>query len=271
MVEMVSKRHSLRLLARISRSFDSKTRVLVGKLRPGLEKAIPWWIVALLAASVVKASRALGEGPAMTDMAFTLLPYLLIAFAPVAALRLAESAFPQDAATRAPHTRIARIGRWRQVAAETARKHRLFGPVGLLASLTVGMLLNIVLRSGEFLLAVPAIGTAAPDWAQALFLSMAFETMAMNFLYMVCFVMALRAVPAFPRMLVATWLVDLAFQLRTATIVGSHDALPADVALALTGLLQGNVQKVCISILIWLPYLLLSKRVNLTYRHRLAR
>jgi len=29
-----------------------------------------------------------------------------------------------------------------------------------------------------------------------------------------------------------------------------------------------NVEKVLISICVWLPYLLLSKRVNVTYRHR---
>ncbi|QPC98476.1 DUF2569 domain-containing protein [Qipengyuania soli] len=261
----------MQFIARASRSFDRKTRVLVSKLRPTIESAIPWWIVTWLVLSAWKVSGALGEGPSGSDVAYTVLPYLLIALAPVVALRLAESAFTDRSTAWTPRTRLARIGRWRDVAVETAREHRLFGPVGFLASLTIGMLLNVVLRSGEFLLAVPAIGTAAPDWARALFLSMAFETMAMNFLYMVCFVMALRAVPAFPRMLVATWIVDLAFQLRTATIVGSHEALPPDVAIALTGVLQGNVQKVCISIFIWLPYLLLSKRVNLTYRHRLAR
>jgi hypothetical protein len=40
------------------------------------------------------------------------------------------------------------------------------------------------------------------------------------------------------------------------------------VAAALTALLTGNVKKVLISIAVWLPYLLLSARVNVTYRHR---
>ena len=45
---------------------------------------------------------------------------------------------------------------------------------------------------------------------------------------------------------------------------------PEKVAHALQGLLTGNVWKVLISIAIWLPYLLLSKRVNVTFRHRVA-
>jgi hypothetical protein len=43
----------------------------------------------------------------------------------------------------------------------------------------------------------------------------------------------------------------------------------ADCAEALQSLLYGNIEKTLISVTIWLPYLLLSKRVNITYRHRL--
>jgi hypothetical protein len=32
--------------------------------------------------------------------------------------------------------------------------------------------------------------------------------------------------------------------------------------------LDGNVKKVLISIALWLPYLLMSRRVNVTFRHR---
>ena len=45
--------------------------------------------------------------------------------------------------------------------------------------------------------------------------------------------------------------------------------LPANVAVPLQSLLTGNVQKVLISMALWLPYLLLSTRVNVTYRHRI--
>jgi hypothetical protein len=38
---------------------------------------------------------------------------------------------------------------------------------------------------------------------------------------------------------------------------------------ALHSMLEGNVKKVLISMALWLPYLLLSTRVNVTYRHRI--
>lgn len=34
-------------------------------------------------------------------------------------------------------------------------------------------------------------------------------------------------------------------------------------------LIQGNIQKVLLSIAVWPPYLILSERVNLTFRRRL--
>jgi hypothetical protein len=36
----------------------------------------------------------------------------------------------------------------------------------------------------------------------------------------------------------------------------------------LQSMLEGNVKKVLIIAALWLPYLLLSKRVNVTFRHR---
>ena len=52
------------------------------------------------------------------------------------------------------------------------------------------------------------------------------------------------------------------------TMAGVGD-LPPAVGAALGDLLEGNVKKVLISVALWTPYLLLSKRVNLTFRHRL--
>ena len=40
------------------------------------------------------------------------------------------------------------------------------------------------------------------------------------------------------------------------------------MAMALGDILDGNIKKVLISVGLWLPYLLLSTRVNVTYRHR---
>jgi len=75
-------------------------------------------------------------------------------------------------------------------------------------------------------------------------------------------------VPLFPRLLAAVWMVDLAMQLGIAGAVASSDGLPPAVGDALHTLLDGNVKKVLISVALWLPYLLMSKRVNVTFRHR---
>jgi hypothetical protein len=100
-------------------------------------------------------------------------------------------------------------------------------------------------------------------------MAMTFDVVLFTSLYMIAFVAALRRVPLFPRLLVAIWACDLAMQLVIAQWVVGTQGLPATVAGALHGLLDGNVKKVLVSIALWLPYLLLSTRVNVTYRSRL--
>jgi hypothetical protein len=132
------------------------------------------------------------------------------------------------------------------------------------------MLLNVPVRSLEFLAAVPAMNGHAPLWGQVLVAAMTADVVIMNFLYVVCFVAALRCAPWFPRLLLLTWGVDITSQLAMAQLVGGTPGLPPGVGAAMGSLLASNVQKVTISMVIWLPYLLLSERVNLTYRMRTA-
>jgi hypothetical protein len=108
----------------------------------------------------------------------------------------------------------------------------------------------------------------APAWAQSLMIAMTLDVVVMNFFYMVCFVMALRAVPLFPRMLLFAWLADISLQLAIAQWVSAAPGLPGQVSAGLHGLLMGNLQKVLISAFVWLPYLMLSDRVNVTFRQR---
>jgi len=75
-------------------------------------------------------------------------------------------------------------------------------------------------------------------------------------------------VPLFPRLLVAIWGVDLAMQLGIAQVMSQMPDLPRGVAAGLGAVLDGNIKKVLISAALWAPYLLLSRRVNLTYRSR---
>jgi hypothetical protein len=131
------------------------------------------------------------------------------------------------------------------------------------------MMLNVPVRALEYMAAMPPIPETAPAWLSALHFAMTFDVVLFGSLYMIAFVAALRCVPLFPRLLVAIWACDLTMQLFTADLVTRSGDLPPAVASALHGLLEGNVKKVLISVALWLPYLLLSTRVNVTYRHRI--
>ena len=168
-----------------------------------------------------------------------------------------------------PTTRLAQIGRWRRVSRSEATRHKLYGATGLMVSLIVGMMLNVPIRAAEYLAAMPPIPAVAPRWLSVLHFAMTLDVVLFTSLYMIAFVAALRRVPLFPRLLFAIWLADVTMQLVTANVAAAAH-LPNGVAIALQGLLEGNLKKVLISVAIWLPYLLLSKRVNVTYRHRVA-
>jgi hypothetical protein len=201
----------------------------------------------------------------------TVLPYVMVVVSPIAAYFLCDSLFRRGALYEQPQIRLSRVGKWQPVNFLDARAHPMFGPTGMMASLVIGMLINVPVRSLEFLTAVPAMNGNAPLWGQMIFASMTIDVVVMNFLYMSAFVMALRNVPWFPRLLLMVWAVDICSQMAIAHWVGSADGLPPKVGHAIAGLLEGNLTKVMISIVIWLPYLMLSTRVNLTYRSRIAR
>ena len=166
-----------------------------------------------------------------------------------------------------PTSRIARLGRWRALTATEAARHPLYGATGIMVSLLVGIMLNVPVRALEYFAAMPAVPAAAPPWLAVLHLAMSFDVVVFTSLYMIAFVAAVRRVPLFPRLLVAIWVGDIAMQVFTARMVASTH-VPAGVAAPLGALLAGNLKKVLISMALWLPYLLLSKRVNVTYRHR---
>ncbi len=202
------------------------------------------------------------------DLPLLALPYLLIALAPVAGYRLATASFPAGRLLAQPGLRLARFGRWQTVPALEATSAPSYGPGGIIVSLMAGLLISIVLRSGEYFVAIPAIPLLAPVWARTIIQVMTIDMVVMGFLYSVCFVMALRNVPHFPRMMILTWALDLSMQLGIASSMAATPDLPVEVAQALQSFVTGNLQKVLISVTLWLPYLLVSKRVNLTFRHR---
>jgi hypothetical protein len=230
--------------------------------------ALAWLLVFLLASlpRILLAPTPI-HGP--RDLLELALPYLLVALAPIAGYALASGSFPLGKILPQPVVRLAIYGRWRALDPQVARSSPVFGPAGFMASLLIGLLLNVVMRSFEFLMALPALNHHAPAWGTALFHLMAADVVVMSFFYMVCFVMALRSVPLFPRMLLFVWALDILAQLIIAQQLGGAAHLPETVAQPLMKLLEGNISKVLISAFVWLPYLLLSDRVNVTYRQRI--
>jgi hypothetical protein len=251
----------------LAREFSRRSRALVRFFEVRMETLIPCWIALMLLATALKVVTApSGTGTLFVGLTMSL-PFLALAASPVLGYRIAAGAFPRGRIGEQPMVRLARWGRWRQAPGGEIRRAAITGPAGFLVSLIAGILLNVPVRSLEFLAVVPAINPADPYWAQVLLVTMTFDVVLMNFLYMVCFVMALRGAPLFPRLLVLAWVLDVVLQMTIAKVIGATD-FPTMLAQPLVGFLDGNVKKVMISVALWLPYLLLSDQVNLLFRHR---
>lgn len=250
-----------------SRKASGRAIALRQSIEHNLDRILQAWLVVAGLGSALRIATS-PAAPSGSEIAL-IAPYALLILAPALSLWLARRWFEDGHAMAQPAVRLARIGRWRDVSAAEARQHPLFGTDGFMVSLLVGILLNIPIRAMEYLAATPAMAGSVPEWLIVLRTMMTLDVVLMTSLYAVAFVAALRRVPSFPRLLAGIWVLDLALQGLTARMVAAEPGLPEKVAHALQGLLMGNVWKVLISIAIWLPYLLLSKRVNVTYRHRI--
>ena len=245
------------MITALSQRLHHRSATLLVSLETRLGRILLLW---LLGAGLVSALRIafapVAHGPVEPG---AMLPYVLLTLAPFVTTLLALRWFRDGEAMAQPATRLAIVGQWRTVAPAEARRHSLYGTSGIMVSLLVGMMLNVPLRAREFFTIMPPIPASAPHWLLTLRFAMTLDVVLLSSLYMVAFVAALRRVPLFPRLLAAIWVADLAMQLGIAQMVGGE---------ALGALLAGNSKKVLISVALWLPYLLLSKRVNVTYRGR---
>ena len=251
------------------RSVQQRLRAKSGALLLTIERRLPrimtfWFALAMTGCAVRIAASPLHAAPDLS----TFLPYMLVVGAPLLSMGLALIWFRDGHLLPQPTTRLAIAGKWRAVTRAEAQRHRLYGSSGLMVSLLVGMLLNVPVRALEYLASIPALSGAIPAWLSTLHFMMTLDVVLLTSLYTVAFVAALRRVPLFPRLLVAIWAIDITMQLGIARVVAGTHGLPGPVADALHTLLDGNVKKVLISVCLWLPYLLLSKRVNVTFRHR---
>ena len=255
------------MIDRVSQRLHTRSLVLLATLERGFEKILLYWLTIVALACALRLST--GVMPIREALSANFGIYALLVIAPIGSAVLALRWFPKDAPTCSPAVRLARIGRWRDVSLDEARKHPLYGTSGIMVSLMAGMLLNVVFRTGEYLLSIPPVTLDAPGWVKALQTALALDAVIFSSLYVIAFVMAIRKVALFPRMLVCIWMADLTAQLFIAQMMGERPDLPHRAASAIETLLDGAVHKVLFSAVIWLPYLLLSKRVNVTFRHRI--
>jgi len=233
----------------------------------GLESKLTHLLVAWLLVMALASALRIVASPLPTIDATALSPYLLLILAPAGSFVLALRWFSDGHLLPQPESRLAVVGRWRKVTAAEAQQHPLHGTSGIMVSLLIGILINVPVRAAEYLVTMPAISAGVPGWLATLHLAMSVDVVLMSSLYVIAFVAALRRVPLFPRLMLFVWMADIAMQLVIAQAAMST-GLPDGIGQALRTLLNGNVQKTLISVFIWLPYLLLSVRVNVTYRNR---
>lgn len=235
--------------------------------------AIAWiWVGALVLSGGAKLALFVTRFPALATIEHLwpmLAGHLAAAIAPLLGYWLGSRVYPREERHQQPKLRLARLGRWNQLDPDQARGETGYGIGGLMVSLVAGLLVNLGIRLAEYSLAVPVIPAGSPPWAMAYLWAMSADLAIMGFFYSLCLAMALNAAPLFPRMLLYAWLVDLALQLAIARVVADTGGLPPEVTAPLRDFLIGNTRKVLISMLIWLPYLLLSVRVNVTFRNRI--
>ena len=253
------------MLDSVSQNLRARAAALSLSLEGRLDRIMQSWLLIAGFASALRIATSPLHGPIGIHGLF---PYLLLILAPFASMVLALRWFADGDRQPQPTTRLAIVGRWRTVTPAEAQRHPLYGTGGLMISLVIGILLNVPVRAAEYLAAMPTITGPVPGWLSTLHLVMTLDVVLLSSLYTIAFVAALRRVPLFPRLLVAIWALDLTMQLITASLVAGSPGLPPSVASALHTLLDGNVKKVLISVGLWLPYLLLSARVNVTYRSR---
>lgn len=250
------------------RALAARSLALVCKLEVGLPRLMLFWVMLAAFACGLRVAFAATPIVTLSDEIANALPYALLVAAPIVTILLGLSAFPATMLHAQPGVRLARFGRWRRVDAVAAQSMPLYGASGFMASLLVGILINVPVRTLEFLTSIPALGGMAPDWFRTLYVMMLADLVLLSCFYAFAFVLALRHVPIFPRFLAGVWAIDVMMQICIARVMGNVAHLPGPVGASLADMLQGNLKKVLISVALWLPYLLLSRRVNLTYRWR---
>ena len=261
----------LALRDRLSERLLNESRRIAGFIDRRVHWLLVAWTLLALGGGLLRAGVFFHRFPQLASddrIPQLMAPSILIAAAPLIAYFLVTQAYPKNQQVAPAALRVAALGRWRPLSSDLPQDSAAVGFEGFLVSLAVGMLLSMVMRLVTYYLAMPAMPPGAPAWASAAFRIMTYDVAFLSFMYMTCFTMAQRAVPLFPRMLMVTWCYDLLMQFAISKTISSAGPVPDIVAGPFATLLSDNVRKVLISMAIWLPYLVVSPRINATFRRR---
>ncbi|WP_152569546.1 MULTISPECIES: hypothetical protein [Sphingomonas] len=224
-----------------SRTLQARGNALLAVLERHAPRLALAWLAIAGAGSALRLSGHYGDP-------FAWLPYAVFTLVPALALTAGLALFG---------------GR---IAPPVLARHPLYGAGGLMLSLLLALLAAILLRGLSFLTAIPAAGADSSPWLGALHSWLTADATLACSLYAIAFAAGLRRSGHFPALLASAWAIDLAMQvIMTGAARGMM--LPPEVAAAFTLLLHGNLTRVLVSLAIWMPYLLLSRRVAITYRH----
>jgi len=166
------------------------------------------------------------------------------------------------------HLGLSRLGG--RIAPAAIARHPSYGAGGLMLSLLLALAATAILRGASFLTAIPAAGSQSSPWLDSLHGWLTADATIACSLYAVAFAAGLRRSAHFPALLASAWAIDLAMQLVMGSAAETM-MLPPAVGEAFARLLHGNLTRLLVSIAIWLPYLVMSERVAVTYRHELPR
>jgi hypothetical protein len=247
-------------------SFQARSRAAVATAARGLQRMMVAWVLLVAVACGVRVATSPTAGAPASG---TWLGYLLICAAPVGTMAAGLRFFGREPnlGSRAAQADAAR---YRPVAVGQALRHPAYGPSGIMVTLLAGLLISIALRTFAYLAALPALAADVPAWLSTLQFALTVDVVLFSSLYALAFAAALRCAPVFPILLAAIWVGDLTMQLGMSAFVADRPDLPDTVRMALRHLIDGNIAKVVISAALWMPYLLLSTRVNITYRRRIS-
>ena len=205
-----------------------------------MEIVIIAWLLVFAAAALLRIASALTPIRGSIDFTEILLPYALVALAPVAGYRSATAPFSCGPLPAQPGLRLARYGRWLVLGPLVTRAHHAFGPFGFMASLLIGHAAKrcVALRSFELLLAVPAMNSYAPEWSTKISdhgVPPGRDEFSLSDVFRdgVAFDSAVPPNAAF------AWIMNIFMQLAIMTTVTNTGGLPSGVAIALNDFMRG--------------------------------